>query len=81
MTYVMQRRCKQAFTTMERLCFLRGPCKVSINNSSVKKNGVEFRDASLSGYEFGSRGIELSYQLQTNGKKELGGANKTLCVI
>jgi hypothetical protein len=31
--------------------------------------GVEFRDASLPGYEFGSRGIELSWQLQNNGKK------------
>jgi hypothetical protein len=30
---------------------------------------VEFRDASLPGYELGSRGIELSWQLQNNGKK------------
>jgi hypothetical protein len=30
---------------------------------------VEFRDASLPGYEPGSRGIELSWQLQNNGKK------------
>jgi hypothetical protein len=29
----------------------------------------EFRDASLPGYELGSRGIELSWQLQNNGKK------------
>jgi hypothetical protein len=30
---------------------------------------VEFRDVSLPGYELGSRGIELSWQLQKNGKK------------
>jgi hypothetical protein len=34
-----------------------------------EKNGVELRDASLPGDEFGSRGIELSWQLQINGKK------------
>jgi hypothetical protein len=32
---------------------------------------VEFRDASLPGYELGSRGIELSWQLQNNGKEEI----------
>jgi hypothetical protein len=32
---------------------------------------VEFRDTSLSGYELGSKGIELSWQLQNNGKKEI----------
>jgi hypothetical protein len=30
---------------------------------------VEFRDASLPGYELGSRGTELIWQLQSNGKK------------
>jgi hypothetical protein len=35
----------------------------------IKKNRVEFRDASLPGYELGSRGIEFSWQLQNNGKK------------
>jgi hypothetical protein len=65
----MQERCKHAFSTIERLCFLRGQCKVVIKKSSVEKNGVEFRDASLPGYELGSRGIELSWQLQNNGKK------------
>jgi hypothetical protein len=29
----------------------------------------EFRDASLPGYELGSREIESSWQLQNNGKK------------
>jgi hypothetical protein len=56
----MQRRCKHTFPTIDKLCFLRGPCKVVI------KNGVEFRDVSLQGQE---PGIELSYQLQNNGKK------------
>jgi hypothetical protein len=30
---------------------------------------VEFRDASLPGYELRSRGNQLSWQLQNNGKK------------
>jgi hypothetical protein len=34
-----------------------------------KKELVEFRDPSLSGYELGSREIELSWQLQNSGKK------------
>jgi hypothetical protein len=33
---------------------------VVIKKSSVENNGVEFREASLPGYELGSRGIELS---------------------
>jgi hypothetical protein len=65
----MQRRCKHAFKTVERLCFLHGTYKVVLQKSAVEKNRVEFRDASLPGYELGSRGIELSWQLQKNGKK------------
>jgi hypothetical protein len=40
-----------------------------MKKSSFKKNLIEFRDASLPGYEHGSREIELSWQLQNNGKK------------
>jgi hypothetical protein len=68
----MQRRCKHTFPTIERLCFLRGPCKGVIRKSAVEKNIVEFRDASMPGYELGSRGIESclrNWQLQNNGKK------------
>jgi hypothetical protein len=36
---------------------------------SFEKNRVEFQDGSLTGYELGSREIELSWQLQDNGKK------------
>jgi hypothetical protein len=60
--------CKHAFTTTEWLCSLRGPFQVVIKKSSFEKsqsNWVEFRDASLPGYELG---IELSLQLQNNGK-------------
>jgi hypothetical protein len=32
----MQQRCKHAFPTIERLCFLRGPCKLVIEESSVE---------------------------------------------
>jgi hypothetical protein len=65
----MQRRCEHAFPKIERLCFLLGPCKVVIKKSTVEKNRFEFRDASLPGYELGSREIELSWQLHNNGKK------------
>jgi hypothetical protein len=65
----MQRRCKHTFPTIGRQCFLSGPYKVVIKKSSVEKNGVEFRDASLPGYELGSRGTELSWQLQNNDKE------------
>jgi hypothetical protein len=33
---------------------------VVIKKSSVERNGVEFLDASLPGYDLGSRGIELA---------------------
>jgi hypothetical protein len=65
----MQRRHKHAFPAIERLCFLRGPYKVLKKKSSIEINSVEFRDASLSGYEVGNIGIELSWQLQNNVKK------------
>jgi hypothetical protein len=56
------------FPTIKRLCFLLGPSKLFIKKSSAEKNLVEFLDASLPGYELG---IELSWQLQNNGKKEI----------
>jgi hypothetical protein len=37
--------------------------------SSVERSRVEFRDTSLSGYELGSRAIELSWQLQNSDKE------------
>jgi hypothetical protein len=43
---------------------------VVIKNIAVEYR-IEFRDASLPGYELGSRGIELSWQLQNNGKKRI----------
>jgi hypothetical protein len=42
-----------------------------MKKSTVEKNWLEFGDASLPGYELGRRGIELSWQLQNNGKKGL----------
>jgi hypothetical protein len=56
----MQRGGKYVFSTIERLCFLLGLCKVLIKKSSDEKSRVEFRDASLPAYDFGSRGVELS---------------------
>jgi hypothetical protein len=40
-----------------------------MKKASVEKNSVEFRDVSLPVYELKSRGIELSLQLKSNGKK------------
>jgi hypothetical protein len=78
-----------------RRCFPWYPCKVLIKQNSIEQStdstnqssrGVEFRDASLPRYEFGSRGIECSRVLGTGSsrimaRKKLGFAKKTSCVI
>jgi hypothetical protein len=64
----MQRLCKHAFQSMERRCFLRSPCKTGTKKNSDELSRVQFRDASLPGYELGSRGIEMSWNLQNNYK-------------
>jgi hypothetical protein len=59
----MQQRCKLAFPTIERLCFLRGPWKMVIKKSSVEKSRVESSRVSRcqpARNELGNRGIELS---------------------
>jgi hypothetical protein len=56
-----------------------------IMKNSVEKNSVEFRDASLPGYEFESRRIELSRASgigsRRMARKELGDEKKTSRVI
>jgi hypothetical protein len=42
---------------------------VVIKNNSVEKNRVYFLDASLPGYELGSRGVDLNWQLQNIDEK------------
>jgi hypothetical protein len=51
--------------------------RVNLSNSSL----VELRDANLPGYELGSRGIELSRQLQNNGKKGIRRCYKSVARI
>jgi hypothetical protein len=82
----MQRRCKHAFPTLERLCFLRDSCKVVIKKSWDERSRVKFRDASLPGYELGSRGIDLNRvfgigNCRITVRRELGYEKKTSYVI
>jgi hypothetical protein len=43
--------------------------KEVLGSTEQDRTGVEFRDASLPEYGLGTRGTELSWQLQNNGKK------------
>jgi hypothetical protein len=80
----MQRRCKHAFPKIERVCFVRGPCKVVIKKSSIESSRVSRRQpARIGSWE---QKIELSRVLgigirRIMARKELGGANKTSYVI
>jgi hypothetical protein len=60
------RSCKHSFPTIERLYFLRCPCKVVIKKSSEagssNEGRVEFRDAGLPGYELGICMCDLKRQ-------------------
>jgi hypothetical protein len=81
----MQRLCKHDFLTIERLCFLLGPCKVVIKKSSFEKKLVESSFETL-GYELGSREIELSRDFGIGScsimaRKELGSEKNTSCLI
>jgi hypothetical protein len=63
------------------LYFLRGPCKVVIKRVHLRShNRIEFPDASLAGFQLGSRGNEF-VSCRIIARKELGGAKETSCVI
>jgi hypothetical protein len=42
-SFAMQRRCKHFFPAIERLYFLRGPCKLVIKKSSVESSRISRR--------------------------------------
>jgi hypothetical protein len=71
----MQQRCKQAFPTTERLCFLRGPCKVVIKKSSVETDQWRAESSRVSRRQPAGIWVwdhrKLSWQLQNNDKKEI----------
>jgi hypothetical protein len=52
----MEQSYKHSSPTIDRLCFLRGRCKVVVKivRQHKVKWGIEFRDASLPEYELGS---------------------------
>jgi hypothetical protein len=80
----MQRSCKNAFPDIESLCFLRGLCTVVIRKSSEAGSGsqVEFRDASLPGYELGSTELSRIFGVgRIMARKELGCEKKTSCMV
>jgi hypothetical protein len=58
-TVAMQRRCKHASSTIETVFFVWSVQSGYKEEFSCEEL-VEFRDASLPGYELGCRGIELS---------------------
>jgi hypothetical protein len=50
----MQRRCKYAFSTIETLCFLRGPLKVVIKKISVEKSQSSFETSACKDMSLGA---------------------------
>jgi hypothetical protein len=69
----MQQRCKHAFPTRERLCFLRGPCKKEFSREEL--NRVSRRQlARIWAWEQRNwtKSSLRNWQLQNNGKKGIG---------
>lgn len=72
-SFARQRINKHTFLTVETVFSVwsvqSGYKEVFRGTKNRTDNGVEFRDASLPGYRLESRRLELSRQLQINGKK------------
>jgi hypothetical protein len=66
-----ERRCKHAFPKIERFISSAWSVKIGYKEQFSWEELVEIRDASLPGYELGSRRIELNWQLQKNGKRKI----------
>jgi hypothetical protein len=52
----MQRRCKHAFSTIERLCFLLVLCKVVTKKISVEKGELSFETPACQEMSWGEGG-------------------------
>jgi hypothetical protein len=81
----MERRCKHAFPTIERLFFACSVQSVYKEEFSWEES-VELQDANLPGYELGSRGFELSRvfgvgSCREMARRELDGEKNTSYVI
>jgi hypothetical protein len=55
----MQRRCKHVFSTIDRLCFLRSPCRGVIKRQRMSSELVEFETPACQDGSLGAEEMNL----------------------